>query len=144
MLRQKLSTAWHFGQSGIWCAAVVEGSTRIAANAVRRASFIGCFQVTYSGWAEILLKADLSKPDDRLEDSLTKATSDRDDPAAAPSPLGKPSACRHRRPPFRPTKNAERRLPGRVGHATHGTWIPSTRDLLSQWLSRSSRQDSEA
>jgi hypothetical protein len=95
MLRQKLSTAWHFGQSGILRAAVVEGSTRIAANGVRRASFIRCFQVTYSGWAEILLKADLSKPDDRLEDSLTKATSDRDDPAAAPSPLGKPSGCRH-------------------------------------------------
>jgi hypothetical protein len=71
MLRQKLSTAWHFGQSETLCAAVVEGSTRIAANGVRRASFIRCFQVTYSGWAEILLKAELSKPHGRLEGSLT-------------------------------------------------------------------------
>ena len=74
MLREKLSTAWHFGQSGTFRAAVVEGSTRIAANGVRRASFIRCFQVTYSGRAEILLKAELSKPQGPLDSSLTKST----------------------------------------------------------------------
>jgi hypothetical protein len=59
------------------CADVVEGSTRIAANGVRRASFIRCFQVTFSGWAEILLKAELSKPHGPLDSSLTKLTGDR-------------------------------------------------------------------
>jgi hypothetical protein len=108
MLRQKSSTAWHFGQSGTLCAAVVEGSTRITANGVRRASFIRCFQVTYSGWAEILLKAELSKPHCRLDSSLTKINRrQRDGPLPLRSEIGKAVGCPTDRPQSYPHKYSE-------------------------------------
>jgi hypothetical protein len=105
-----LSTAWHFGQSGTIRAPVVEGSTRIG---VRRASFIRCFQVTYSGWAEILLKAELSKPHGRLDGSLTKSTGDRGRHGLyrCPAKLGKPSGVG----PTAPTPARTGKLRGSCG-----------------------------